>query len=175
MIKKYREFIFEDDDSGSIDNDPTFKSRFEKFKDYLSKKSAGQSSSTSAPEPASSSSASTPSVTSFGNVDQMIGVVVKYLNKHGITNPIVQRAILATIGKESGFTATKEASYKTTSPARIKQIFGTRFSGLSDEEINQIKQDDSQFWEKVYGGEWGKRVEIRASMGVLRSVYQWKK
>jgi hypothetical protein len=29
----------------------------------------------------------------------MIETVVKYLNKHGITNPIVQRAILATIGK----------------------------------------------------------------------------
>lgn len=163
MIKKYREFIFEDEDndeetpSTSSTTDTSFKSRFEKFKEFLAKKSAGSSSTETSPTDGSAPRSYTSGSGDFSNVDKMIETVVKYLNKHGITNPIVQRAILATIGKESGFTATKEASYKTTSPARIKQIFGSRFSGLSDDEINRIKQDDTAFWEKVYGGEWGKR------------------
>ena len=164
MIKKYKEFIFEDEDNGeetssaSATADTSFKSRFEKFKEFLSKKSSGSGSSTeTSPTDGSALRSYTPGSGDFSNIDKMIETVVKYLNKHGITNPIVQRAILATIGKESGFTATKEASYKTTSPARIKSIFGSRFSNLSDEEINRIKQDDTAFWEKVYGGEWGKR------------------
>lgn len=164
MIKKYREFIFEDEGndeetpSASSTTDASFKSRFEKFKEFLAKKSAGSSSSTeTSPTDGSAPRSYTSGSGDFSNVDKMIETVVKYLNKHGITNPIVQRAILATIGKESGFTATKEISYKTTPPARIKQIFGSRFSGLSDDEINRIKQDDTAFWEKVYGGEWGKR------------------
>jgi putative chitinase len=88
----------------------------------------------------------------------MIDIVIKYLNKHGITNPIVQKAILATIGKESGFKIDRaETSYKNTSASRIKSIFGSRFSGMSDEEIDALKKDDTAFWEKVYGGEWGKK------------------
>ena len=169
MIKKYREFIFEDEDedagktspasttTGTTTTDTSFASRFSKFKEFLDKKSSGSS---STPASSTSASASTPSSASpgdFSNVDKMIDIVIKYLNKHGITNPIVQKAILSTIGKESGFTSTQEASYKNTAPARIKQIFGSRFSGLSDEEINRIKQDDTAFWEKVYGGEWGKK------------------
>lgn len=166
MIKKYREFIFEDESGSSTDyTDPTeytddnsFKTRFEKFKEFLHKKSAGSSSSSSStPSVDSEPKQYTSGSSSFGDVDKMISIVVKYLNKHGITNPIVQKAILATIGKESGFTATKEASYKTTSPARIRGVFGSRFSGLSDEEINKIKQNDAEFWERSYGGEWGKK------------------
>jgi putative chitinase len=87
----------------------------------------------------------------------MMSLVVKYLNKHGITNPVVQKAILSTIAKESGFTATKEISYRNTPAARIREMFGSRLSGMSDEEIDQLKKDDNAFWEKVYGGEWGKR------------------
>lgn len=169
MIKKYREFIFEDEDedagtasTASTTADTSFSGRFAKFKEFLAKKSSGPSSSPASSSSSSSSSASTSTPSSaspgdFSNVDKMIDIVIKYLNKHGITNPIVQKAILSTIGKESGFTSTKEASYKNTAPARIKQIFGSRFSGLSDEEINRIKQDDTAFWEKVYGGEWGKK------------------
>jgi putative chitinase len=150
MIKKYREFLYEDE----TDNDPTFASRFQKFKEFLAKKASGTS---SASGEEYTPKTYTPSSGSFSNVDEMISLVVKYLNKHGITNPLVQKAVLATIGKESGFTSTKEASYKTTSPARIRQVFGTRFSGLSDSEINDIKKDDTAFWEKVYGGEWGRK------------------
>jgi putative chitinase len=157
MIKKYREFIFEDNSEDWEDPDSSFKSRFEKFKEFLAKKSTGSSSTETSPTDGSAPRSYMPGSGDFSNVDKMIAIVVKHLNKHGITNPIVQKAILATIGKESGFTATKETSYKTTSPARIRQVFGSRFAGLSDEEINKIKQDDTAFWEKVYGGEWGRK------------------
>ena len=161
MIKKYREFIFEDEDNGSEDSvsqSSTDKSRFEKFKEFLKMKSSGSPTvSSSGSEAGSAPKEYTTGSGSFSDVDKMISIIVKYLNKHGITNPVVQKAILATIGKESGFTATKEASYKTTSPARIRQVFGSRFAGMSDEEINRVKQDDTAFWEKVYGGEWGRK------------------
>ena len=119
MIKKYKEFIFEDEDddggtssaSPSTSTDTSFKGRFEKFKEFLAKKSTGSgSSASSSPTDGSAPRTYTSGSGDFSNVDVMIETVVSYLIKHGITNPIVQRAILATIGKESGFTATKEAS-----------------------------------------------------------------
>ena len=152
-VSRLNEAIEEVDDAGRT---LSFEERFKKFKEFLSGKSpAGAGlppdSEVSAPREYEKGSGD------FSNIDKMIELVVKYLNKHGITNPDVQRAILATIGKESGFTATREASYKSTSPARIREIFGSRFAGLSDEEINNIKKDDNQFWEKVYGGEFGRK------------------
>lgn len=93
----------------------------------------------------------------YGTKKEMMDLIIKYLNKHQITNPIVQKAILSTVAKESGFENLKETSYRGTSPARIREVFGSRFSGMSDEEINKVKQDDNAFWEKVYGGEWGRK------------------
>ena len=88
----------------------------------------------------------------------MADLVVKALNKYGITNQLVHKAILSTIAKESGFKINRsETSYKNTSAARIKLIFGSRFSGMSDAEIDVLKKDDNAFWEKVYGGEWGRK------------------
>jgi predicted chitinase len=92
-----------------------------------------------------------------GTKKELVDLVVKYLNKHNITNPQIQKAILSTIGKESGFEKFKETSYRGTSPARIREVFGSRFSGMSDAEINKLKQNDAAFWEKVYGGEWGRK------------------
>jgi predicted chitinase len=163
MIKKFSEALYEfeaqkvneaywDWEKEQADRD--FAQKFSKFKDFLAGKSDFEGvkrSSDFGPREYESGSGD------FSNVDKMIKTVVKYLNKHGITNPLVQRAILSTIEKESGFTATKEASYKTTSPKRVREIFGSRFGGLSDEEIDAIKKDDNKFWERVYGGEWGRK------------------
>ena len=163
MIKKYIEFIFEyksydDDDTWSYSRrqeDEEFKDMFTKYKDFLNKKSQGPAGSSA--EISSSPRSYTPGSASFGSIDGMISLVVKYLNKHGITNPLVQKAILSTIAKESGFIATKETPYRNTPSARIREMFGSRVSGMSDEEIDELKKDDNAFWEKVYGGEWGKR------------------
>ena len=156
MLKRYKDFLLEDYGDDSYE-DPTFKTRFEKFKAALSGKSAP------ATEPTAStgSTESTPAVSTdnfSGDTKKMVDLVVKSLNKYGITNPLVQKAILSTIGKESGFKINRsETSYKNTSASRIKSIFGSRFSNMSDAEIDALKKDDNAFWEKVYGGEWGRR------------------
>lgn len=154
MIKKYNEFLLEDYED-SLNDDPTFKSRFEKFKAAL----LGKSNSTAASTVETPVDTQTVSAGQFtGDIKKMIEIVIKSLNKYGITNPLTQKAILSTIGKESGFNINqRETSYKNTSPARIKSIFGSRFSGMSDAEINDIKKNDNLFWEKVYGGEWGRK------------------
>ena len=156
MIKKYKDFLLEDYDDDSYE-DPTFKTRFEKFKAALTRRISP------AAEPAAStgSTESTPEISAnnlSGDPKKMVEAVVKALNKYGITNLLVQKAILSTIGKESGFKINRsETSYKNTSAARIKSIFGSRFSGMSDAEIDALKKDDNAFWEKVYGGEWGRK------------------
>lgn len=164
-FEKYQK-VYEQEEGGDEgkggETKKDFQSKFDQFKQFLtgitgSKSSGGANPLASKDSEVSSARSYETGSGDFSNVDKMIKTVVKYLNKHGITNPLVQRAILACIGKESGFTATKEASYKTTSPARIRQVFGSRFSGLSDEEINKLKQDDAAFWDKVYGGDFGRK------------------
>jgi putative chitinase len=152
MIKKYKDFLLEDYGDGSYE-DPTFKTRFEKFKAALLGKNV--------PTSNSGSTEATPEISAnnlSGDPKKMVELVVKALNKYGITNPLTQKAILSTIGKESGFKINRsETSYKNTAASRIKSIFGSRFKGMSDAEIDALKKDDNAFWEKVYGGEWGRK------------------
>jgi predicted chitinase len=154
MIKKYKDFLLEDYGDDSYE-DPTFKTRFEKFKAALSGKAASE------PAASTGSTEATPSFSTdnfSGDTKKMVDTVVKALNKYGITNPLTQKAILSTIGKESGFKINRsETSYKNTAASRIKYIFGSRFKGMSDAEIDALKKDDNAFWEKVYGGEWGRK------------------
>lgn len=82
-------------------------------------------------------------------------IVVAALNKYGIVNPLTQKAILAVIGKESGFIPQNEVSYANTSNQRIRQIFGKRLSDLSDEQLTELKRNENAFWDKVYGGRYG--------------------
>jgi len=162
MVKKLSQFLreyenFHINESEDLDNDKesdlSFEEKFKKFKAFLAGKSSydSEKQETSFPREYETVSGS------FSNVDKMIELVIKYLNKHGITNPLVQKAILATIAKESGFTSTREVPYSRTSASRIRQIFGNRFSGLSDSEIDNIKKDPKRFWEKVYGGNFGRK------------------
>jgi putative chitinase len=149
MIKKYKDFLLEDYGDVSYE-DPTFKTRFEKFKAALLGKTVPTGSEEATPEISASNLS--------GDPKKMVEAVVKALNKYGITNPLTQKAILSTIGKESGFKINRsETSYKNTAASRIRSIFGSRFSDMSDAEIDALKKDDNAFWEKVYGGEWGRK------------------
>ena len=152
MLKKYKDFLLEDYGEYPYE-DPTFKTRFEKFKAALLGKII--------PTSSSSSAEATPEISAnnlSGDPKKMVEEVVKALNKYGITNPLTQKAILSTIGKESGFKINRsETSYRNTAASRIKYIFGSRFKGMTDAEIDALKKDDNAFWEKVYGGEWGRR------------------
>ena len=128
MLKRYKDFLLEDYGDDSFE-DPTFKTRFEKFKAALSGKSAP------ATEPTAStgSTEATPAISTdnfSGDTKKMVDLVVKSLNKYGITNPLTQKAILSTIGKESGFKINRsETAYRNTSASRIKSVFPV--SGMS--------------------------------------------
>ena len=86
-----------------------------------------------------------------GDKGKNIQILIDTMKKHGITNPYTQIAILGVIGKESNYIPKIEKGYENTSPERIRKIFGSRVSDLSDDEINQIKKDDEKFFDLVYG------------------------
>ena len=82
-------------------------------------------------------------------------LIASELKKLGITNKYVVSGILAVVSKESDFKKLKEAGYQNTSNARIKTIFGSRVSSLSDAQLTALKNDYNKFFEAVYGGTWG--------------------
>jgi len=83
---------------------------------------------------------------------EMVKKIVSALKKYGIVNPLVQKAILSVIGKESGFKINRdEVSYKNTPNSRIRKIFGKRVKDLSDDELTELKSNDTKFWDRVYG------------------------
>ena len=90
----------------------------------------------------------------FGKRKENAELIVNALKKYGIVNPLVQKAILSVVGKESNFIPQDETSYKNTKNDRIRKIFGSRVKNLSDNELNKIKKTD-EFWEVVYGGRYG--------------------
>ena len=82
-------------------------------------------------------------------------LIASELKKLGITNQYVVAGILAVVSKESSFDRLKELSYANTSNGRIKAIFGSRVSALSDAQLTVLKKDYNKFFEAVYGGVWG--------------------
>lgn len=151
MIKNYRDFLLEDNTSDLSQKFDEYTSKIKSLTgiDLTGKKSSDNSSDFDDDSEIKSNFT--------GTKKEMIDLIIKYLEKYNITNPIIQKAILSTIGKESGFENFKETSYKGTSVGRIKEVFGNRLSGMSDSEINQLKKDDSAFFNKIYGGEYGRK------------------
>jgi len=90
-------------------------------------------------------------------VDQKkaIQLMVKSMVKRGISNKFMQAGILAVISKETEFRPKSETGYGTTSNERIRKVFGSRVSKLSDQELNTIKADNVAFFNLVYGGKYG--------------------
>ena len=68
--------------------------------------------------------------------------IINSMNKHGVTNPYAQKAILGVIGKECGFMPQNETSYSTTSSYIIRGIFGARVSSITDAQKYQLKKND---------------------------------
>ena len=100
--------------------------------------------------------------------ERNISYLVDEMKKVGITNPYTQIGILSVISKESNFIPKSETSYSSTSPSRIRGLFGSRVAHLSDSEINQLKQDDKKFYNLIYaktvgnqGGDDGYRYRGR--------------
>jgi len=74
-------------------------------------------------------------------------------------------AVMGVIGGESGFQMFKEAGYKNTSNSRIRAIFGSRVAKLSDSELDELKQSDEAFFNKVYGGTRDKNGKVKEFHG----------
>lgn len=89
-----------------------------------------------------------------GNFDseqkKNIELMIDYMNKSGIKDPLTQIGILSVISKESGFKPKSEVSYANTSNSRIKNIFGSRVAKYSDSELNALKSDPEKFFNVVY-------------------------
>lgn len=84
-----------------------------------------------------------------------ISLIINACKEKGITNPITQAAICAIISKESDFTLKSESSYANTPASRIRSIFGKRFNGYTDSQIDTIKQNEKDFFSIVYGDSYG--------------------
>jgi predicted chitinase len=93
----------------------------------------------------------------------VIGVLTTALVSAGITNAYAQKAIIANVGKETGFEPRNEdlAAYGKTSNERIREVFTSRAQKYSDAELSEIKKDPYKFGEMVYG----KNTAIGQSMG----------
>jgi predicted chitinase len=85
-----------------------------------------------------------------GEAASNINLMINKLKGRGITNPMVQAAILATIGKESDFVPQNEIGYGSTSNNRIRSIFSST-KRLSDSKLNKLKSNDEEFFNYVYG------------------------
>lgn len=90
----------------------------------------------------------------IGNVtseqEDNIKLMIRYMNESGITDPIAQIGILAVIGKESNYIPQTENSYSNTSNDRIRSKF-SKTRTLTDQELDDLKQDDEDFFNFVYG------------------------
>lgn len=85
-----------------------------------------------------------------GKAAENIKMLIDKMNRRGITNPMVQAAILSTIGKESGFIPQNESGYCKTDDSRIVSIFKNR-----GEKCKKLKCDDEAFFDCVYGKDSG--------------------
>lgn len=88
-----------------------------------------------------------------------ISLIVAALAKRGITEPNMVKAILGNVGKESNFKSQEEnLNYSSSSPTRIRSIFGRRVAGMSDEAIKALTSNPEAFAEKMYGYQSGSNL-----------------
>jgi len=85
-----------------------------------------------------------------GTAASNIDMLVSKMESRGITNPMVQAAILATVGKESGFIPQNEIGYGGTPNNTIRKNFSSTRK-LSDAKLDQLKSNDEDFFNFVYG------------------------
>lgn len=97
--------------------------------------------------------------------------ILAAFNVWGIVDRFLKVAILANIEKESGGNPIEEnLNYSKTPNDRIRKIFGTRVSHLSDAELNAVKKTAKDFAELIYG----KGNSLGRSMGNLEAGDGWK-
>lgn len=88
-----------------------------------------------------------------GEAARNIDLLINEIEANGVTNKYAIIGMLSTIGKESGFIPKNEIPYTNTPNNRIRKIFGSRVSGLSDDELTKLKSNPTKFWDRVYGSD----------------------
>jgi len=102
---------------------------------------------------------------------KQLSPILAAFNAVGIVDRFLKVAILANIEKESGGNPIEEnLNYSKTPNDRIRKIFGTRVSHLSDAELNAVKKTTKDFAELIYG----KINALGRSMGNLETGDGWK-
>jgi putative chitinase len=81
---------------------------------------------------------------------QNIEYLLSEMEKRGIKDPYTQIGILSVISKECNFKPKSEVDYSNTSNSRIRKIFGKRVRGYSEQELNKLKSNPKNFFNKVY-------------------------
>jgi len=87
--------------------------------------------------------------------EETVRTIVRALEKYGITNQYLQSGILAVISTEGSFFPQSELSYSKTSNDRLRLIFGTRLSNLTENQLTALKANDINFYAAVYEGKFG--------------------
>lgn len=80
-----------------------------------------------------------------------VSAIVNQLNNYGIVNKTLINAILAVIAKETNLKPVREMSYRNTSASRLRFLFGDRLANYTDDYINNIKKNDIDFYDIIYG------------------------
>lgn len=133
------------------------------FKEQQAGKTApGTITQPTAPAPAAPSGPSAPGKPLSQDQSKNMAMIEESLKKQGITDPKYIAAVKGNVMKETGGKNTSEnLNYGNTSNDRIKSIFGSRATGKSDAELNDIKKDPTKMGEMMYG----KDTKIGQQMG----------
>lgn len=82
--------------------------------------------------------------------------LIAAMNDAGITDPSLRAGIAALAQVESDFQPRSEMGYGHTSVARIRGLFGGRVADLNDAALARLASNDEAFFDKVYGGAFGR-------------------
>lgn len=79
------------------------------------------------------------------------------MDELGVTDDTERAGIAAIAYGESGLEPVTESSYRGTNNQKLRRLFGDRLAGLTDPALTELKRDDPAFFDRVYGGDWGRR------------------
>lgn len=79
------------------------------------------------------------------------------MDKQGMTDNDLRAGTAAIAMGESALNPHTETGYGRTANGRIRMVFGSRVADLSDDELNALKANEEDFFNRVYGDLWGSR------------------
>jgi len=92
----------------------------------------------------------------MANKEEVKIILREEMNSRGWLDNDYRAGLAAIVGGESNFEPKYELGYTHTSNSRIRRIFPSRVKGMSDEELNAVKESDETWFNFVYGGEFGR-------------------